>query len=84
MDKVSRSKVTEAIAAKGLNNKCAACNAVGSWIVPTDLSQPDALEVMMMVSPRDIQTGFAFAPMICGNCGFTQFLHLETLMKPSE
>lgn len=81
MDKVSRSDVIEAITEKGMKNSCPACDRTGTWIVPSRQHDNDDLEVMMMLRRDSITDGFAFAPMICGHCGFTQLLHIETLLK---
>ncbi len=81
MEDFRRSDVIAAITSKGMKNVCPACARESTWIVPSKANEPEALEAMMMVSQNDISTGFAFAPMICSHCGFTAFLHLETLLK---
>ena len=81
MEIYNRAKVIEAITNKSMRNVCPACARESTWIVPSKANEPETLEAMMMVSQNDVFTGFAFAPMICGHCGFTAFLHLETLLK---
>jgi hypothetical protein len=84
MEMAKRSEVIDAITEKGMKDTCPACAKSGTWIVPRRQHDSDELEVMMMLRRDSISDGFAFVPMICSHCGFTQFLHLDTLMKAGE
>lgn len=77
-----RDAVIEAINASKMSMVCEACGHQ-NWMVPSKSDQPEMIEVMMLVKPDNITSGFAFAPMICLSCGNTRMLNLETLMKVS-
>ena len=76
---MKRQNIADALERAQISNECPACKKQSNLLLPT-IGETDDVEMMAMVAPRDIMIGFHFAPLICRNCGATQFFHVNTLL----